>query len=971
MKKHPWLDVLENLSLLGSGVGTVASIALNQSTYAIAPLSVAVALGAINRQRYQKKQDEDGTTLAELDQRLAQQVEGLNQQVAKLPSPETIERLKKSIIFKNRELAEHLYAEIGAVQEELQNRLLPLEQEGLSKLRQDVQLINEKYNHLSEGFAQLHRGLTQLSNSNAVSQLEGLTQHLQTEITTLQTNLEALTNQTKPNLNSLQDQIARLDRQFSKLPPPVDLTSLKREVVELVKMIGDLVHKRDFVGITQEVQELQQQQATLKQALESIETAAVNFKRTLNQLPKSQTQPTAADASAPTSADSSRELAPTVYPELQELASNYLTQVHSQLGGLRSLTSDLTLQQKHLHEQVNQLPGNLDVVAIQRQLSDLSKRIPDTETALKNFKSRVKRVIQQELEYINAQLQTLPRTPDYELIFDLGSVQSNPHYATQPAGSEAILQEALKSTQHRLIVIWPWSSQCQLDAALMQQFEAFLQQGKQLHIGWCQMADRDEDRLLGKLKRGWVSDGDRQNQLQDTLHQLLHLKRTFPDRFQFKILGTSENFLVSDSAFAVLGIADALRTFTTFPELQLKLKTRNADVIKQLIQRFDNPTLTDEDITAYWNRAVTRQDLGDKAGAIADYTHILSLHTDDAIAYNYRGLAFYETGNLDAALSNFTQSIRFNPHQAAAYCNRAFIRYEQGDWGGAISDYSHAIQMRSNRAIFYFYRAMVWQKLENYQEAVADYTEATYLAPDSALVRYYRGLAWQKLDNPAAAVADLEIAATLFSKQGKSTNAQKAQKILAKLRQQIEIPPSQRPANAQTDLSASANPNGTETLSSDTIMSFFQPVSVSASNSTNSTFNGTNGTLPAKNSAVKNSSLNGTANGTSNTIPHNANPSAPASRSPSAPLPSPADQSADTLDATILANLFAEFYLSSDQATPSSEEAAIDATTQASPEEIPPSHSSRAEEGDRFTSPADAPPPQGDAETISDLRDWF
>ncbi|NJO50804.1 MAG: hypothetical protein HC840_16675, partial [Leptolyngbyaceae cyanobacterium RM2_2_4] len=74
----------------------------------------------------------------------------------------------------------------------------------------------------------------------------------------------------------------------------------------------------------------------------------------------------------------------------------------------------------------------------------------------------------------------------------------------------------------------------------------------------------------------------------------------------------------------VLGLVEALQT-TAPSELQLKLKTTDPAVIQRLIQRFEAPTLADNDLTAYWNRAVTRYDLGDKAGAIADYSHILAV----------------------------------------------------------------------------------------------------------------------------------------------------------------------------------------------------------------------------------------------------------------------------------------------------------------------------------------------------------
>jgi tetratricopeptide (TPR) repeat protein len=335
-----------------------------------------------------------------------------------------------------------------------------------------------------------------------------------------------------------------------------------------------------------------------------------------------------------------------------------------------------------------------------------------------------------------------------------------------------------------LILVWPWSKQCHLDEELFHKFEAFLKQQRQLDIGWCYLADRNQDRLINKLQQGWMSTLAQRSQLQETLQKLLHLKRLYPERFQFKILGTSENFLVSDQTFAVLGIADVLKTTTPLPELQLKLKTSDGSVIQRLIHRFDDTALASEDLTSYWNRAVTRQDLGDKAGAIADYSHILNFHPEDAITYNYRGLAYYDMGDFASAIADFTESIRLYPQQSAAYCNRAFLHAEQGNPWEAINDYTSAIQACPDTPIAYFYRGMAQQKLENYMTAIADYNEAVRLVPDAPVAYYYRGLVWQKLDNCSEAIADFELAAQFFGIRGSKANAQKALKNAAKLRQE-------------------------------------------------------------------------------------------------------------------------------------------------------------------------------------------
>lgn len=800
MKKNSWLNALENVSLVGLGAGSVASLLLNQVFYTTTPLSLLVVLGLLNRRRLAQMNERRDASLAETDQYLALQVDRLHHQVHSLPTPEAFNRLNRTLSFRNQEVAEKLHSELSTLKQGVHQRLATLEQQGLGVIRQDVRQLVERCNYLMETTSRLGTDVADLSTQVQADSLRTTVQQLQEEVAVLQTSLDGFTYQTKPNLAILQEHITRLDRQFSKLPPPVDLTSLKQEVAELIKIVTDLVPRRDLSSLVSEVKMLHHEQESLKRSIVAIETAALNLKRSFNELPKSKdsdledNERSSLNGKRPSSTEAIGELhdhVPTlgtvpssVYPELQELAANYLGNLRSQLSTIQEFTTNLAQQQRQLRDQLVQLPQTLDVVALQRQLGELSQRIPVSEGALESFKTRIQDVMYQELQYINQQLQFVATTPPSELIFDFPPMAAETHSETPLAGSRAILEQALENSEERLILVWPWSNQCQLDEELLRKFETFLKQRRRLDIGWCYLAERNQDRLINKLQQGWMSHLAQRSQLQETLQKLLHLKRLYPEQFQFRILGTSENFLVSDQTFAVLGIADALKTTTPLPELQLKLKTSDGGVIQRLIHRFDDATLPPEDLTSYWNRAVTRHDLGDKAGAIADYSHILDFYPEDALTYNYRGLAYYDMGDGASAIADFTESIRLYPQQSAAYCNRAFLHAEQGNPWEAINDYTLAIQACPDTPIAYFYRGIAQQKLENYMTAIADYNEAIRLAPDAPVTYYYRGLVWQKLDNYSEAIADFELAAQFFGIRGSKANAQKALKNAAKLRQE-------------------------------------------------------------------------------------------------------------------------------------------------------------------------------------------
>ncbi len=659
------------------------SVASRQLLYTAAPLSLLVFLNLLNRRRFEQMTEQNtAIAIAQLDRRLSKHVELLNQQISTLPTPEAVGSLQKSMLRQNQQALSKLSSEITNVQQEMQQRLSTLERQGIDMARQDIARLKEQYGELCESLETMTTSLNRLSPSGRVEDVESAITQLKNEVVQIRVNLQNLTQQTRPNLNALQDQVTNLNRQMQRMPPPYDPTSLKQEVGELIKVVANLVPKRDWNFLVSDMQALQKEQEQLKQSLTS-------------------------------SSDS-----------------------HAQAEAR----------------------------------------------------------LQKELQNINQQLQSLAVGPEYEFIFDLNTADSTTNSAL--TGSRRVLEEALENTQERLILIWPWLDQLSLDDAMIAKLEAFLQKNRRLDLGWCHLADRNEDRFVGGMRRRWAIAPANQTLLQDTLQKLLQLKQAYPNQFQFKILGTKESFLVSDQTVAVLGIDSTLSTNTVFSDLGLKLRTSNPAVVQQLIQRFDHPNLDTSDGMAHWNRAATRYELGDLAGAIADFTQVLAINPEDAVAYNYRGLVRYELDDSAGAIADFCESIALEPDQAAAFCNRAFVRSEMEDYYGAIADYSLAIQARPEAAIAYFYRGMACQKLGNPRGALSDYNEALHLAPNSATTYYYRGMVQQRMGAVQGAIADLERAAKLFTRQGNPAYAQKALNGLSKLRQ-LKATPQAQPALLQ------------------------------------------------------------------------------------------------------------------------------------------------------------------------------
>ncbi len=718
MKNYRWSEYLECASLVGVGVGTLATVLSKQVLYTSAPLSIAVLMSYMNRRRFEAlTEHRTSSAFSELDQRLTKHVELLGQQVAELPTPEMVGSLRNSILRHTRDKLDEVLVQVEEMQQETLRQVAQLEKQTIAPVQQEVLHLQDQYAEIHAGLTSLHGTVHQLSMSGRVDDAEEAIAQLQSEASSLKASLQGLAEHLKPALSDLDTRISHLGRQFRNLPPPIDPTSIREELGELTRMMADLVPKRDLNALLDEIRTLKQQQTTQAETGDYLQSEVQTLLRQLQALPD-------------------------------------LPQFRAQIEA--TLTQELHL----FNEQLQTLP---DVRQLHLQLEETLRR---------------------EMQVINAQLQALQDIPDYEFVFDLKSLPAEMPENGAIAGSRRVFEDALDQTQERLILIWPWANHCELDDALIARIEQFLSRGGQLDLGWCQTTYPQNERFLSIICRQWRIDPLRQAELQTTLQTFLKLKRNHPRRFRFKVLGTVENFLVSDRSMAVLGIENALSTATLFQEVELKLRTTNPEVIQKLVHRFEHPSLNQDDIRSYWNRALTRYELGDRVGAIADLNCFLAVNSEDADAYNLRGVIRYDRGNKTEAIQDFSDAIDLNPFQVAAYCNRGFVQADLGDHHAAIADYNLATQVQPDSAIAHFYRGSACQSLGDYQGAIADYTQAIWYASDAAIAYYYRAMAYRHLADYDTAMPDFETAAHLFEEQGSRVNAQRSLTALQRTQQE-------------------------------------------------------------------------------------------------------------------------------------------------------------------------------------------
>lgn len=747
-RSRRWSPIADYALLLGSGAGAVASLATQNVAVATVPMTALVAMGLLNRRRVDQFIKRSDDAIADLEGQLVSEVSVLSEQVSALPSPEAITQLQRSAMAYSDRNITHCIESIDRAERELHQRIDTFAAPDLSGLHQETAALRDHYTELCTSVSNLSKQVERLSHLPRMEATETDVSQLKTEVMQLRVSLESLGSESKTSQATLQDAVRHLDRRLRQVPNGADPTMLKGEVRELIKAVSDLVPRRDFVALTEKLQTVQESQEHLR--------------KTLDRLRSTSEVTGQSHAAAPSSAEFQQFKA-----EVASLTSG-LQQVESRLADI-SVPFDITAE----------IRGTTATYlsSLQWQLSMLEQQMQD--------------LTQQQQQWVGRPNSRLPGRLPPASATSPTSVKNNCEWLmalrgqTQEPGWSAVdqaLYQALDEVAERLVLVWPWSSTVMLDERLVKRFAELLAGGCRLEIGWCHPGDRREGRLLKSMAQQWRLTTTQRRLLKSTLNQLLPLKEQYPDRFSFKILGTKEQFIICDQRYAIVGMQALPAASSVFPELDLRVKTSDVNIVAQLLHRFEHPDVLPEDADAYFNRAVTRYDLRDAEGAIADYAQVLRLKPDDAVALNNRGLIWAEKKQYQRALDDFDHALSTQPDLFAARCNRGWLKMQRGHLDEAIADFSQAIQGRAQAAIPYFYRGHARQNLGDSLGAIADFTQAIHKQPQAALPYCYRGAAYQLLGDVNRAIHDLETAASLMHAQGDHRSLAQVTQVLASLK---------------------------------------------------------------------------------------------------------------------------------------------------------------------------------------------
>lgn len=786
MKNSKWLNLAEYLVLIGSGVGSVAAIASQQLAFTAAPVSVLLMLNLVNRRRLdQDVLDSANTSITQLDQRLSEDLKSLDQQVRTLPSFIDLASLRRTIQQRHDNA-------IARVQYNLSNRLAPIEGHDFNQMEQDLAHLKNKYSQLADSIQAVTHHLNRLASVNRVEGTESAIAQLRSELSQLQSKLNEVTTQHKQTVpRALQDEIHQLHRRLNSLPQPFDATALRQDVDGLIKVVGDMVSRRELARLMAEVEKIRQQHHTLEQTVAPMKSVNAIMRKQMDTL---SSWVTVKDGNPSASVKNLMELddlkntvaqieqrlnnlpesnLSQLHTEMQTLLNQHLNQLQQQVHQVQQHTQTLDQQQKTLSEAINRLPQVLDSSALQSQMKYLTSRLEGTEDRLSELSVQVS----------SAKPAAESTKSEYELVFNLkASTQTDPL-----SSGRTLLEQALKTAQTRVIVVFPYPDRVMFDEDLMVQFQGFLDRGGLLDIGLGHLGN-----LQTEQPARYIYDREtpsvEKTFLRKVLNQLTQLKRNYPTQLRFKVLGTDENFLVCDNTYSILGVHPVATASAAFPEVAVGLRTTNPEVIKGLIDRYDDPVLKKDDAIAHFNRAMTRYELGDKSGAIEDYCEVLRIQPNHDIAHNNQALIRYELGDQQGAIADLNRAVLSNSRNCIAYCNRGVIRLRQGDKVGAIEDFGYAIQVDPSCANAYFQRGLARLRLGNKMGAIEDFTAMLRLDSQDAVAYFHRGLARSEMSDRVGAIRDLKEAAWLFSSRGDKAKHQHAIEAINKLRRRFVQP---------------------------------------------------------------------------------------------------------------------------------------------------------------------------------------
>lgn len=157
----------------------------------------------------------------------------------------------------------------------------------------------------------------------------------------------------------------------------------------------------------------------------------------------------------------------------------------------------------------------------------------------------------------------------------------------------------------------------------------------------------------------------------------------------------------------------------------------------------------------------------DERAAIENYTKQIAANQDDSSAYYQRGLLYQQLGQYKTAVADYSEAIRITPDADNAYYQRGFSQAMLGNFDQAIADYNEAIKIKPEKAEFFNARGLAYAEKNEYDLALKDYDQALSLEPKNGTVYFNRGTTYERKKMFAEAKADYDKSIELHADKDK------------------------------------------------------------------------------------------------------------------------------------------------------------------------------------------------------------
>lgn len=158
--------------------------------------------------------------------------------------------------------------------------------------------------------------------------------------------------------------------------------------------------------------------------------------------------------------------------------------------------------------------------------------------------------------------------------------------------------------------------------------------------------------------------------------------------------------------------------------------------------------------TALYNRAIVKSDMGYKKEAITDYDKVLEMNPKYVKVYFARANAKSALGDRKGAMTDYNKAIELKPYFMDAYVNRSILKYENNDQEGALSDCKLAIKYCAPDADLYNNYGRFLYDMKRFKESAEAYGDGIKHFPEDYKLYYGRGLARNQSGDKKGACED-------------------------------------------------------------------------------------------------------------------------------------------------------------------------------------------------------------------------